>query len=242
MDQPLWRSLTTSQATRVWVVNGSVFLFCAGFAAVTVFSAASPASAFVAGLTLSANPSVAFNALDGYTLGWLFNVSRVVEVDALGIFDSGDPGLPGSYDLGLWDLAGTLLTSTTVTGLGDGIENGFVWKSLPSVLALNPGDYVVGASGDYSTPLRGYVDGGAFNTLPGVTYIQNRFSVGASLQFPASSSGLINFGMIGGNFSEKLPVPAPLSLFGVAAAFGWTRRLRALARLSSSGCRAPCGS
>ena len=121
--------------------------FCAGLASLSVLSAASPASAFIAGINLTGGQTILAN--DAWTLGWEFNVNRPINIDALGIFDAGAPGLNGSYTLGLWDLGGNLLASTAVSGVGDGIENGFIWKSLASVLTLAPGNYVVGAAGDY---------------------------------------------------------------------------------------------
>lgn len=204
--------------------------FCAGLASLSVLSAASPASAFIAGINLTGGQI--FDDARSYTLGWEFNVNRAIKIDALGIFDGGSPGLNGSYTLGLWDLGGNLLASTSVSGVGDGIDNSFVWKSLASVLSLAPGNYVVGAAGDYLANLDLFAYDGTFATLSGVSFIESRYVLGDSLQYPVSTFPVV--GYFGGNFSEA-PVPGPLPLFGAAAAFGWTRRLRSRVRQASSG-------
>jgi len=197
-------------------------------AAISFFVIPTSASAFVPGLSLTGGQNVTAN--NPWTLGWEFNVNRVINIDALGIFDSGVLGLNGTYGLGLWDLGGNLLASTTVAGAGDGIENGFVWKSLAASLKLTPGNYVVGAAGDYSGNGDLYAYDGSFTTLPGVTFISNKFILGSVLQYPSLSTSRIP-AFLGGNFSESSEkAPSPLPVIGAAAAFGWTRRLRSRVR------------
>jgi hypothetical protein len=105
--------------------------------------------AFIAGLVPAGTLYTFADNIYG-TYGWEFNTNRVLQIDALGIFDSNLPGLAGTCSLGIWDSSQNLLTSTTVSGNGDGISNGFVWKSLASILNIAPGNYVVGAFGTWS--------------------------------------------------------------------------------------------
>lgn len=185
-----------------------------------------PAHAILPGLSLTGGQSLFSN--DSWTLGWQFNTTRALNIDALGIFDAGVPGLNGTYQLGLWDASRALLTTTSVSGSGDVIANGFVWKSLSNLLTLSPGDYVVAAAGDYLTNGDDYAFRGSFSTLQGITFVRDRFIQGVILTYPLNSNG-VTPAAFGGNFSE---VPGPLPVLGAAAAFGWSRRLRR--RLSSS--------
>ncbi len=63
------------------------------------------------------------------------------------------------------------MTSTTVSGNGDGISNGFVWKSLASILNIAPGNYVVDAFGTWSGDDEKVIGvDGIYTILPGVTF------------------------------------------------------------------------
>lgn len=161
-----------------------------------------------------------YAAGDSFTLGYKFNSSQSLNIKALGVFDAGTPGLSGTYDLGLWDSAGNLLTSTSVSGLGDLIQDSFVWKYLPSTISLSPGDYVVGAAGSYTSG-DDYAFQGTFTMLAGVTFLEDRYIDGSTLQFPTIATDTTP-AWIGGNFA----VPGPLPVLGAGAAFGWSRRLR----------------
>lgn len=201
-----------------------ISVFCLGFAA-------NPASAFLAGLELTGGQNVVVFATG--TIGWEFNTNRDLQIDALGIFDSNSPGLNGTYTLGIWNSSRNLLASTTVSGSGDGISNGFVWKSLASVLNIAPGDYVVAAAGPYSNSDR-YTVNGTYTTLPGVTWLRGRAKYDSpglnypTFILPSSSEPSI----FGGNFS--VAVPGPLPLAGATAAFGWSRRLRKRVKAAAS--------
>lgn len=208
--------------TLIW--GSCISVVCLGFAA-------NPASAVLPGLELTGGQTF-FTPSPGIS-GWEFSTNRALQIDALGIFDSGSPGLSaGSYTLGIWDSSQNLLASTMVSGSGDGISNGFAWKSLASILSIAPGNYVVGASGSYATDQIAY--NGTYTTSPGVTWLTGRFKLSSVFTYPTNSSTLTP-SVFGGNFSEyKEPVPGPLPLAGAAAAFGWSRRLRKRVKVAAS--------
>lgn len=196
--------------------------------------AATPVSAFIPGLELTGGQDVFF--IYNGTLGWEFNTNRALQIDALGIFDSDSPGLNGTYTLGIWNSSQNLLASTTVSGSGDGISIGFVWKSLASILNIAPGNYVVAAAGPYSNSDR-YAGTGTYTTLPGVTWLRGHTAfLSSGLTYPTTTlPSSTEPSIFGGNFSEyKEPVPGPLPLAGAAAPFGWSRRLRKRVKVAAS--------
>ena len=52
-----------------------------------------------------------------FTVGYTFSLSAPVTINALGYWDN---GRGSSHQVGIWDSAGTLLTSTTVLGTDPG--------------------------------------------------------------------------------------------------------------------------
>lgn len=193
-------------------------------------------------------------ALGNWTLGWSFRLTRDATIDALGLF-SGDPaGVRGSYRLALWSSSRSLLSFTTITGLGDGRVGRFVWKALATPLALASGEYVVSASGNFLTHRDPYAfDPTTFTLADGVDYGRNRFRPSGSLVYPEEvqpgPGGQRLIGFFGANFSlaspepppdpppssrdlslppspALQPVPSPLPLLGASAACLASRRLR----------------
>ena len=175
-----------------------------------------------------------------FTLGFQFTVNSTITVTSLGAFDSGLNGLVQSHEVGLWDSASNLQTSTTVdAGVADPLINQFRYKAVAPVV-LNPGTYRIGAV---------WLDGSDNNTFPGdansgfatasqITFQQNSFIEGAVLTDPTTLDGPVP-AYFGPNFTftEAAVVPTPktvwagLSLFGcLIAARGFRmKRERALA-------------
>lgn len=185
---------------------------------IAVMMASGSSKAITPALTTT-NSAISSNG--SWTLGWEFNVNRPLTVDALGIFDWNTLGLNGSYELGLWSASGTLLASTSVSGMGDAVKDEFVWKNLSSLVTLTPGNYVVAAAGAYGANDDSYAFNGTSTTISGVTFIQSRYSAGSALSYPGLTGD--PDGYFGGNFSE---VPGPLPVMGAAAAFRVSRVLR----------------
>ncbi len=118
------------------------------------------------------------------------------------------------------------MTSTTVSGNGDGISNSFAWRSLASILNIAPGNYVVGAFGTWSGDDKlAYDFDGNYTIQPGMTFAEDRYLFDSSgLLYPLGNDGT-DPGIFGANFSEAEAeaVPGPLPLVGAAAAFGMSR-------------------
>ncbi|MFM7753978.1 MAG: hypothetical protein ACKO58_06260, partial [Cyanobium sp.] len=98
---------------------------------------------------------------------------------------------------------------------------------------LPAGNYVVGSAGNWLTNGDNYYFGGSYTTATGLTFVQDRFNLGGSLAYPLSTVNATP-AWFGGNVSvlvtdvpDVSDVPGPLPLLGAAAAFGYSRKLRA---------------
>jgi len=156
-----------------------------------------------------------------FTLGFEFSLNSDVVVDALAYTTV---GFTQAQQVGLWDMGGTLLASTTIdpTGMTQG---NFVWNSV-SPLALTAGNYYLGGTytgGIFASSATGVT------TAPEYTWITNRFASGAGLNFPSSGASTGTYGPNGipqVNFSfTSGAVPEPgtwammlLGFFGLGAA------------------------
>lgn len=119
-----------------------------------------------------------------YTLGYEFTVGPAgARVGALGFFDYQGNGLATAHQVGLWNAAGALLASATVTG-GDPLVSvgsqgdGFRFATI-STLLLAPGNYVLGAF--YSDPSDFYsIQPSGLSVAPGFTISQSLLIFGPS--------------------------------------------------------------
>ncbi len=206
-------SLPTRLGTCLGVVASSLFLG-AGL---------SPAKAILPGID---NLSGGTNSGNGsWTLGYEFNLSKTSVIDALGSYDQNGDGLNGRYDIGLWDTSGNLLSTASVSGSGDPLVSSFRWADIADI-TLGQGNYIVASAGAWSTNGDNYFYSGSYTTNV-LTYVNNKYRVGSSLQFPISSAAGVAPGFLGGNVSfETTSVPAPLPFLGAGAAFGFSRKLR----------------
>lgn len=214
--------------------------------AVGICLAAPPAQALTVQPALTDLVGERTVSLGNWTLGWSFRLTRSASINALGLF-AGDPsGVRGSYRLALWNTSRSLLAFTTITGLGDGLVDRFVWKALDTPLSLAGGEYVVSASGNFLTHRDVYAfDPSSFTLADGVEFGRNRFRNSSSLVYPEGvqpgPTGQRLIGFFGANFSFTppqvplppsgrsllpQPVPGPFPLLGTAAAFLSSRRLR----------------
>jgi hypothetical protein len=100
---------------------------------------------------------------------------------------------------------------------------------------LDDSGFVVSAVGFYNQDSVPFLFGGTGDFDPSYGYIGNGLNVRASnfydnsMPIPIDYDPSVAFGYFNANvsyFEEVPPVPGPLPLFGAAAAFGWTRRLR----------------
>jgi hypothetical protein len=127
---------------------------------------------------------------NAYCLGFEFQVTQPVTVQALAVWnDSAPNGLPESEQVGLWDTSGDLLASATV-GEGTLPFDGSEFSAVSiDPLALADGNYIVGAVGPYAFGGDGDGTVTGLTTAPGVTYVEDRWVsvLDSNIEFPGQS-------------------------------------------------------
>lgn len=151
-----------------------------------------------------------------WTLGWKFSVTAPTSVESLGVYDSGQDGLAGPAQVGLWLASGGApLVQTTIAAGTDASLDGYFRFAPVSSTALTPGiEYLVGAhlDGDATS-----LFGGNGIVDPRVSVIDARYSaVGSGFGFPDQTDpGTDGAAFLGGNFQlTAVPLPAAAWLFG----------------------------
>lgn len=157
-----------------------------------------------------------------WTLGWKFSVNEPVTIQALGIYDSGQDGLAGAAQVGVWLASGgaPLVQTTVAAGTSAGL-NGYFRFTPIAPTALAPGiEYIVGSylDGELATTLvggNGMVD-------PHVTVLDVRYSSTnwTGFGFPdMTDPGSEGTAFLGANFQlTPVPLPAAAWLFGSGVA------------------------
>ncbi len=159
-----------------------------------------------------------------WTLGWKFSVNAPYAVDSLGVYDSGQDGLAGSAQVGLWLASGgsPIAEASVPTGTAGELDGYFRFTAIAPTI-LTPGtEYIVGSylSGDLATALFG----GNGTVDPLVTVLDVRYSPegSAAFAFPSETDpGTDGAAFLGGNFRgavSPVPLPAALWLFGSGVA------------------------
>ncbi len=175
-----------------------------------------------------------FGGEPSVTLGNQFQVgSNPLTVTALGLFDSGMPGLDQSHSVGLWTTSGTLLAEVNFSpGLSGFNLNGFLYQNLAGSIVLQPGtQYILGASYQVGTTDLHYANDSAhYETWSSdVTFIRGRYTAnGAGFAYPNLGVGGLSY--VGANLEYAVPEPdvVPLLLYSAAGCVLWRtgRRLR----------------
>jgi hypothetical protein len=232
-----------------FALSASILSFVLGVTAFTASAPAVPAFDFedrMARVTTSGAAS--------RMVGWEFRTNAPIIVSHLGYFDAGNTnptappdGLFRSYQMGVWRVDGTLLTSGTVqSGTGSPELQSYRYADVPDV-TLEPGqNYVVAGflpQGEYSQQTYDpYPDfgsdwifpapGGGFEVRqpvvdyePQITQVQNRFALfNTSFVFPNQTFAGDN--LVGAaNFQfTVVPEPATVGLFVVALGVAVARR------------------
>jgi Domain of unknown function (DUF4082) len=170
-------------------------------------------------VTLTPDPNSTFNnGAAGYALGYEFQANANITVTQLGYFV--DTTLTESHDVGLYDATTTTLLASTTVMNGDMMVANFAYSAISGVTLTAGNDYViVGTSG--FTDLYTF-NPTVFSTDPAITYVQDAFANGNSLQFPSfPDDGAI--GYFGPNFlftPASVPEPSSLVLGSLAAVAG----------------------
>ncbi len=159
-------------------------------------------------------------------VGWRFDVNTAIILSDIGIFNGDLNGLTAAHQVGLWDSAGTLLTSG-VAGPGGSVLGSFTYTNVADVV-LSPGErYTIGAVYDIN-------DGDSYLSSPSTLGLAAEINPTTNGVFPndADLGGLnfptgdsTNLARLGTNFLFR-PVPAPASavLFGLGGLAAIRRR------------------
>ena len=162
------------------------------------------------------------------TVGWKFSVTSPTMVGALGAFDSGLGGLINSHSIGIWNSAGTLITSATVaSGTANPLLNQFRYVTIVPVI-LGVGTYTIGATWGTGSASDDYIANTTnFHTAAGINYLGSEYIQAGSLTMPTTPATFFTNGMFGPNF-EIVPEPTTLVLIGAGlfAMAVFSKRLR----------------
>jgi len=165
------------------------------------------------------------------TVGWSFSLSSDQIVGYLGLYNT---DFNANTTVGIWNSAGTLLTSgvfdTNLTNvdLSDLPNSNFLWLPI-SPVTLGTGSYTIGA---YSSADHFGVYGVAPTTLPGMTIVKSSLlSFSNTLDKPTGDfSGAYANGFFGPNFAATAPIPVPTAFWllgsGLMGLFGISKRKR----------------
>lgn len=184
-------------------------------------------------LNLGAGGGINFTN-SNWTLGYEFTANANIRVKQLGFYDDFENGLTQSHVVGIWNLAGQLLTSATVTP-ADPLLDHFRYTAIQPFPLSAGTNYVVGAL----TGNENYSFHWSATTPAEITFVRDRYDRTATgtgiLDFPESSDGLLaaGAGYLGPNLlysdAGAAPEPGTLALLGIGAGLlltrtGWRRR------------------
>lgn len=178
-----------------------------------------------------------------YSLGENFTVDHAIQITALGYLDIGSQ----DHQVGIYDLSGNLLVSTTVDPSTDPLSDFFNYHTLATPITLAAGTYVLaGTDGPDGGDITYTGSAGSFVTdfqvAPGFSFFNDRFTASSTLAFPGIQATYSPFAWFGGDFqfTNVASVPEPSSLVialsGALVMIGYAvrRRHKTAARLTGA--------
>jgi len=175
---------------------------------------ASSVSASTIGLEVQSGSTS--NVIIDTTIGWSFSVNRAISLDALGYYDYQGDGLLQSYQVGLWQDDGELLSTATVAaGTASPLIDSFRYSLVAPILLVPGKTYVLGgvANTGFSDTGDRVIDVARITTAPEITFLQNRGSMieSTALLFPDTNFSSQGTGCFGPNLAfEVPPTPRPV--------------------------------
>lgn len=170
-----------------------------------------------------------YSSISG-TIGWTFQPLTDISVTALGAFDYDLP--VGPVSVGLWNSAGDLLASSTITSSSTSVGQSRYETIVPVALTLgqtyylgefSPGSILQAVAVNPSTPPYGYATMSPEIQLDNAAYDNN-----SDFGFPSTLDGSTGSAITGPNFQfEPVPEPAAFGLVGLSllALLGARRRM-----------------
>jgi hypothetical protein len=166
-----------------------------------------------------------YGSVTGDVIGWTFTANADVFVTDLGFWiDDQDGVMDAPHQVGIWDINGNLLVSTTVDPNTAFEYNGFNYQSV-TPYALSAGtDYVIGGM-TTTDDNDWYVSGASSaNWDPRVTFVNSRYPLDGEMGFVFPELTSSSIGRFGPNFLlSDIPGPGGLALLGLGL-LGYRRR------------------
>lgn len=186
------------------------------------------------------------------SFGFFFDTQSDVLLDGLGFAAQSRWGSGTSYEVKLWFYGNGGSTPSDYTEIASKIftqgapysfQDGYYWQPLAPITLVdtfntdpsNLTGYVISATGDFSDDFPGNVEFEegiatfSSNFLMAGNGFNNATDPYGFFPIPIFDSGIGKQGYFNANLST-VAVPGPLPIFGVAAAFTWSRRLRSRIR------------
>jgi hypothetical protein len=169
------------------------------------------------------NPATGGTAANGdQTVGWQFNVLSPLTATGLEWYDAAGTGLNTAHTVGIWNPAGTLLTSVLIpAGVAAPLDGMFRFESIaPITLPVGNGYIIGGQNFAASTDLLACGSGGPCDGLlvqtvdPRLAFVNATFSNPGGFTEPTFFS-IAHEGFYGPSFSTVVPEPSSMVLLAI---------------------------